>query len=298
MFGQASTGLRVRGNLIGSDITGTRALGIANDALNFTAGPLQQARIGGPEAVARNVIVASGFSAISLFCGATNALQGSIVQGNVLGADVTGTRALGNGTHVSANQASGAIQIAGLANCNVTLGGPNPGEANLIAHSRAAGVLIDQARGVRAHFNRFVGNARAVDNVFGGGGIGADANDLDDADTLGGNQQQNFPELALPEGFLPSGASTVNLQYRVDSAVAHAQYPITVVFLRAGEATVLASDTVDAAQAQQMRAFLLASGDGGNVLPLTAVAIDAQGNMSEFAPTLGEGLHADGFESP
>jgi titin len=87
----------VAGNYIGTDVTGTVALGnkslgiaIYNGASNNT--------IGGPTSVARNIISGNGQS--SNHTGGIyvtgSGTTGNVIQGNYIGTDVTGTAALGN----------------------------------------------------------------------------------------------------------------------------------------------------------------------------------------------------------
>jgi hypothetical protein len=87
------------------------------------------------------------------------------------------------------------------------------------------------------------------------------------------------------------------VQYRVDTAIANAAYPITVNFYRAGcgggGAARVASASISAAGAQQNLNIDLSA---TSFLPLTAVAVDAAGNQSEFAPTQGEEIFRSGFE--
>ena len=135
--------------------------------------------------------------------------------------------------------------------------------------------------------NRDIG----FDNVFGGGAIGATPNDPGDANEPPGNRGQNFPEMTL------GNSNLALVQYRVDSAVASATYPITVNFYRAGcgggAVARVASASISAAQAQQSVSIDLSA---THFLPITAVAVDALGNTSEFAPALGEEIFRSGFE--
>jgi len=91
-------GNRLQGNYIGTDITGTLALG--NNGAGVTAG--ENALIGGTEPGARNIITASGNNG-NVALGNNNSGATAIVQGNYIGTDVTGTRAL-----------PGPIAIAGI----------------------------------------------------------------------------------------------------------------------------------------------------------------------------------------
>lgn len=300
LFQSGSNGLVVQGNLIGTNAAGDAAIAIKGDALS-SAAPLTNAQIGGTDSDARNVISGAHFSALRLFGQALADFSGTRIEGNYFGTDVSGRLPIGNGLNPqSPSQVQPTIQISGL-QCVLEIGGQAPGAANLIAFGGGAGILNDQCRGIGTPLNRFLGN-RGIpfDNVFGGGALGATPNDAGDTDEIGGNRLQNFPELQLPDGFLNSGGDSVALQYRVDSAITHASYPITVNFYRGacggGSETLIASDTYGEAEAQQWRAFMLSSGDGNNLLPLVATAVDAAGNTSEFTPMIGDVVFRDGLE--
>lgn len=287
-------GLVIAGNLIGTDVTGTLALGNVDAALSFNQGILRNARIGDTDPLARNVIAATRFFAISLSGQGSAPFSGTRIEGNYFGTDWTGTRALGNGLNPSSpTQALSTIKIGGIVACDLTIGGPNPGQANLIAYSGKQGIENDQCRGIQAADNVYVANRDiGFDNVFGGGAIGATPNDPGDADEQPGNRGQNFPELTL------GNPNQALVQYRVDTAVASAAYPITVNFYRAGcgggAVARVASATISTVSAQQALSLDLSA---TNFLPLTAVAIDALGNQSEFAPALGEEIFNSGFEN-
>ncbi len=283
----------IRGNLIGTNAAGTQAIGNNSSALELSVGILRNVTIGGADPLDRNVISGSSFSAISLFGQGVEPFQGTRIEGNYIGTDWSGTRALGNGLNLtSPSQVTSTIRIIGIVACNLTIGGASPGQANLIAYSGKQGVENDQCRGIQAADNIFVGNRdTAFDNVVGGGAQGATPNDPNDADNDLGNRGQNYPELSL-------GSPNLGMvRYRVDSAIANASYPLTVNFFRAGcgggAAQRVASASISAAQAQQLQSIDLTA---LSFLPLTAVAIDAAGNQSEFAPALGEEIFRQGFE--
>ena len=84
--------VRVQGNYIGTDITGTLALG--NNGNGVVAG--DGALIGGTVPEARNIISANGDFGNNVVSRAlTTPAPAATVQGNYIGTDVTGTRALG-----------------------------------------------------------------------------------------------------------------------------------------------------------------------------------------------------------
>ncbi len=287
--GNALPAPRIQGNLVGTNAAGDAVIGNSFGLLAFRLG---NALIGGTSPEARNVF--SGHTAqVLLFRANTPGIfAGTQVLGNYFGSDVSGRRRLGNDL-----QAAGStIEFSG-SGCALGFGGSGEGEANLIAYSGRAGVAVLGCNGQQTTLNHYRGNqGLAFDNAE-GNLLGSTANDTDDADE-GSNRLQNSPELVLPEGFIPGGGSSVTLEYRVDTAIANASYPITVNFYRAdcggGSRQLLASDTVSAAQAQSIQTFVLTAPDSANVLPLVATAVDADGNTSEFSPMLGDPIfHAD-----
>lgn len=286
-------GLRVRGNLFGTDVSGLLAIGNTNEALQFNLGVLRNAQIGGSDPLERNVIAASSFSAILLFGSGSTPFAGTRIEGNFFGTDVSGIRPLGNGLNPgSPSQPQATIGISGIVGCNLVIGGPGPGQANLIAYGGLQGVRNDGCRGVDAADNQYLANrGLAFDNVQGGGFNGATPNDVADPDEGGGNRLQNFPELTI-DAVLPNG--DVMVSYQVDTALANAMYPLQVRFFRAGPGGGAVARLAQAAYATPgaIASITLPA----PALPLTAVAVDGAGNQSEFAPALGDALLADGFE--
>ncbi|WP_146151878.1 hypothetical protein [Ahniella affigens] len=296
----ASSGMVIQGNQFGTNAAGTAAIPIHGDGFGIV-GSWTNTLVGDDTTAGRNIFAAISFSAIRIFGQSINDFTGTRIVGNWFGTDITGTKALGNGRNPqSPTQKQATIHVSG-SNCRLNIGGLNPGEPNRIAFGGAAGLLVDQCNGLSAIANEFIGNQLIpIDNAFGGGAVGATPNDVDDADSTGGNRLQNYPELTLPPDFAPTGSDQVALQYRVDTATTNAVYPLTVYFFRGacggGSASLLASDTYVSADAEQLRSFNLQSGDVGNVLPLVVLAVDAQGNSSEFAPMIGERIFGDGLE--
>src|SRR5439155_17551000 len=90
LVGSGATGNQLQGNMIGLDVTGAAALGNALWGMYISApGNL----IGGTTAGAGNVVSANGDAGIYLAgSGATR----NQLQGNIIGADLTGTAARGN----------------------------------------------------------------------------------------------------------------------------------------------------------------------------------------------------------
>jgi hypothetical protein len=152
------------------NLLGIGAGGAGDDSLVVT--------IGGSAAGAGNVISGNTFDGINLFHFAT----GGIVQGNLIGTDVTSTGALDNGRY-------GIV----AANGPQTIGGTLPGERNVIAHSGDAGIFLQTFdSGLRVAGNAIFANAGLGIDLSPGG---LNPNDSGDGD-IGANGQQNFPELA------------------------------------------------------------------------------------------------------
>jgi parallel beta-helix repeat protein len=126
----------IRGNYVGTDITGTVALGGANGGV-YADGA--DTTIGGTTAAARNVISGNGA------WGVTVVRSGALVEGNYIGVNAGGTAALANGIGVQ-------VQVSGA-----TIGGA-AGAGNLISGNTGAGVTINQS---------IVSNAQILGNMIG-----------------------------------------------------------------------------------------------------------------------------------
>jgi hypothetical protein len=291
-----TNGLRIAGNLVGSNAEATAVIGNREYAIQLIESI--DSTIGGGTLAERNVFAGNQLGAIRLGSG-TNLPQvfgGTRIVGNYFGTDWTGLIALPNGLNTqSPSQPQPTILVQAGNPCGVQIGGSASGEANLIAHGGAAGVIVDSCSRVRISRNVFRANrGPAIDNVQGGGFVGPTPNDPGDPDD-GGNRLQNFP---VATGFGGITASNVELFYVVDSAPANATYPISVEFFRAqgGQAAEwIDTQTISLAQAQSVRNVTLPLAAFADGLVLMT-AIDAQGNTSEFG-RIGFGeVFADGFE--
>src|SRR4029077_17577353 len=141
------TGNTVQGNFIGTDISGTLALGNTDRGV-FVNG--SNDLIGGTTVAARNIISANN-RGVDLFGGSNDT-----VQGNFIGTDVTGTVALSNpNAGVNINGTSNNL-IGGL---TATPGTP-PG--NLISgNAGSTGVIV--GGGISAQGNIIQGNIISAD---------------------------------------------------------------------------------------------------------------------------------------
>ena len=183
-FGQANVvigfnindiNVTVQGNYIGTDVTGTRALGTTVIGIQISRAPNL---IGGTAAGAGNVISGNGIGILI-----TEAPpQGNTIQGNRIGTNAQGTAPV-------PNKLSG---ITILQSSNNIIGGTQNGAANTIAYNNGPGISIQAGS---------TGNAVRGNSIFSNTELGIDLtpvgvtpNDLNDADT-GPNALQNFPVL-------------------------------------------------------------------------------------------------------
>jgi hypothetical protein len=122
----------VRGNYIGTDVSGTAFLGNAQLGVVIHDGATNNI-IGGESSGARNLISGNGQVGVLIEDAGTSANQ---VLGNYIGTDVSGTAFLGN-TELGVVVHDGAT--------NNTIGGDTRGAGNLISGNGLVGVLIEDA---------------------------------------------------------------------------------------------------------------------------------------------------------
>ncbi|HEX8183990.1 MAG TPA: NosD domain-containing protein, partial [Blastocatellia bacterium] len=122
-----SPGSIIEGNFLGTDVSGTVALGntVSGISLSDTGNVL----IGGTTAQARNLISGNG-------SGISSSLSGRIiVQGNYIGTDMTGTAGLGN-TFTGVSLSGGTLNA---------VGGTSAGARNIISGNGGRGVSYSDA---------------------------------------------------------------------------------------------------------------------------------------------------------
>ena len=118
----------VEGNYIGTDPTGTIELGCATGVyINGSTG----SRIGGTTAAQRNLISGNGTGIL-----VTNG-SSTLMEGNYIGTNASGTAALGNTTGISLATADDA-----------TIGGAAAGAGNVISASALEGIRVASSNGV------------------------------------------------------------------------------------------------------------------------------------------------------
>jgi hypothetical protein len=165
----------ILGNYIGTDVTGTVAVGNGFGVWinSFQAGTTT---IGGTASGAPNLISGNKSDGVFISGQSTNVQ----VLGNLIGTDVTGTQALGN-------QRNG-VQITEQA-ANNKVGGVLAGQGNIIAFNAVNGVLVSSGTANSIRGNSILANGTLGIDL---GGNGVSPNDAGDGDP-GPNNLQNFP---------------------------------------------------------------------------------------------------------
>jgi hypothetical protein len=180
-FGNIALGLNgsganaiVRGNYIGTDVTGTRSLGNPSNGIHISS---NNNVIGGLVAGAGNVI--SGNSAGIVIAGFSSGSVGNVIQGNFIGTDAAGTGPV-------PNVQQGIVLTSAV---NNIIGGTQSEAANKIAFNGGPGISLTNGTGIVIRGN----------SIFSNNGLGIDLNangvtpnDSIDAD-VGPNTLQNFP---------------------------------------------------------------------------------------------------------
>ncbi|HEV3344421.1 MAG TPA: DUF4214 domain-containing protein [Pirellulales bacterium] len=189
----AGQGNVIEGNFIGTDITGTKSLGggtefgilIQNNGTTV-GGPSSLA--GGQLAGAGNLISGNDGDGLALFgADPSHPSDSNRIQGNFIGTDVTGTKALGNGLGPVGQQKAETRGIVLAEATNTLIGGTAAGTGNLISANSNEQVKIDGGSG-----NKIEGNKIGTD-VTGTQNLGAEVagvligfNEASSNNTVGG----------------------------------------------------------------------------------------------------------------
>jgi len=187
---EPGTGVKIEGNFIGTDPSGTLDRGNTNDGVQINGG--SKHTVGGILSGQRNLISGNNGDGVDIRGKGGN----NKVQGNLMGVQKDGSTIIG-GSGVG-------VRISTPKN---TIGGTEPGAANTIAHNFDEGVRIDDSFDGREGGSS-VGNRILSNSIFSNGdldidlkGDGRTDNDPKDPDK-GENTLQNFPVLTsikLPE---------------------------------------------------------------------------------------------------
>ncbi len=208
LWGAATTGNAIRGNLIGVNVTASSILANGNHGIHIGGGASDNV-VGGIDGNTSNIIGGNRSSGIALGGADTS---GNIIQGNFIGTDSSGT--------ANFNNYSG-ITLWGGAVDNI-IGGSATGAGNTIAFNRHNGITILG--------DTTVNNALLGNSIYNNAHLGIDLandgttqNDTGDGDT-GANNLQNYPVLLSAitnnsdnitlQGFLST--NTANQDFRLE----------------------------------------------------------------------------------
>jgi hypothetical protein len=270
--GFGSVGNLVKGNLIGTNASGTQALTSSGNGIAvFTA---RNNIIGGAEAGARNVITGSGSGVSPTGNGIllNSMASGNVIQGNFIGTNISGTQGTGN--------AFAGIRIYNDVT-NTTIGGTAPGEGNVISFNGRAIQIQKSSSGDS------VGNSIRGNSMFSGFGIdlgsnGVLPNDSCDADA-GANNLQNFPVLTSAG----RAGTTINISGTLNS-VANSTFAVDFYANPSPHSSGFGAGktylgTTNVTTDNTCNGFFSVSFTSPPERYISATATDANGNTSEFS---------------
>jgi CSLREA domain-containing protein len=269
----SSTGNRVEGNYIGTDVTGTLALGNVFEGVFVGSGTSHNV-IGGTVSGAGNLISGNFGNGVTI---ADDGASENSVQGNFIGTDVTGKLALGNAGH-------GILIGAGVRDNRI--GGTSAAAANVIAFNNAHGIVLT--------FDAGAGNMISSNSIHTNSSLGIDlgdtgvtSNDSTDEDN-GPNNLQNFPVLTEVKSknkgievqgtFMGAPTSSFRLEFFNNNACDPSGYGEGQTYL--GFAQVR-TNTIGRAS---FKVTLQTSPPNTDFV--TATATDPSNNTSEFSPCM------------
>jgi hypothetical protein len=132
IFGSGTTANLVEGNYIGTDVTGTVEVANQGDGV-FIDGGAASNTIGGTATAALNLISGNGGIGVQIYGANQPGTSNNLIEGNYIGTDLTGTKALGN--------VNDGVLIDASATSN-TIGGSATGALNLISGNSQLGVQL------------------------------------------------------------------------------------------------------------------------------------------------------------
>jgi CSLREA domain-containing protein len=187
-----SSDTTIAGNYIGTDVSGTADLG--NSGPGILVLSADDTIIGGASAGARNII-SGNVSGIRLDLEGVNISERTIITGNYIGTDVSGSVGLGN--------SSNGVRIQGAD--ATTIGGASAGTRNVISGNGNSGVYLDTSAGGTPDLTTIAGNYIGT-NASGTGSIWNAAGGIE----LGGAQNSCVGGIIVGSVCTPtSGAGNV-----------------------------------------------------------------------------------------
>ncbi|HEY1598691.1 MAG TPA: right-handed parallel beta-helix repeat-containing protein, partial [Pirellulales bacterium] len=175
-FGDTGAPNLVEGNFIGTDVTGTKALGNGiGVAYNCYGVSLIGDNIfGGSAPGAGNVVSGNSGNAVML-----TTAEGSVVQGNFIGTDATGTKEIANSGGIGIDLYDNDVEPTS----GITIGGTQPGAGNLISDNAVGIAIVGSLNVVQGNK---IGTDVTGTLAFGNGNQGIDVEG--DSNLIGGTQ--------------------------------------------------------------------------------------------------------------
>ncbi len=269
--GGASPAALVLGNRIGTDYRATTA--VPNGTFGVLLNGASDVTIGGTASGSRNIIAGNLDAGIGLYGGTT----GTVIQGNWIGTDDTGSNPLGNAT---------GVQIDGGSSSN-TIGGTAAGAGNTIAFSTGIGVDVDATAGT--------GNAIRLNSIFSSTGVGISLGgggvilNTPGGPHTGPNDLQNYP--VITQVTSAGGTTTVTGTFNSTPSTTFALDFYTLSSVNAsgyGEGRyVLGSGSVSTDSSGNASFSFAFNTPASGTQFVTATATDPGGNTSEFSQEFG-----------
>ena len=184
----------VQGNFIGTDATGTRALGNGWYGIEISR---PNNVVGGAATGAGNIVSANGYGGIVLFLATS---YGNRVQGNFVGTDVTGTKDLGN--------TGRGVEFTNGAHDN-RVGGTRFAERNVISGNDNGGVGFYSGSKMNLLQGNYIGTNASGTAALGNSKVGVTVTDSAGTNFIGGAHAGNVISgnaqgIVLSSGTAPS----------------------------------------------------------------------------------------------
>ncbi len=197
-IGGPDGGNTIEGSFIGTDATGTKTT-VSGEGIDIFESSNNQ--IGGSAPADRNVISSNRFEGIRIFGGSNN-----VIQGNLIGTDVTGSKGFGNSTPLG-----GGDDISLQSASGTLIGGSVPGAGNVIAASDGAGIGIVNAPDTTIQGN-LIGTDISGTKPLGSRGFGIQVSSSDVL--IGGTEKGdgNLISSNLDTGVFIDGGDDVTIQ--------------------------------------------------------------------------------------
>jgi parallel beta-helix repeat protein len=176
-------GNTVSGNLIGTDVNGTSALGNDRGGVEIRDGASGNL-IGGDTPGERNLISGNSNSGVSIYGSATS---NNTVSGNYIGTDVNGTTALSTGYIKDGVDIGGGASGNTVGGDNGTPGGACTGECNLISGNSGDGIWLQDAGAANIVSGNYIGTNVSGTVALGNGYSGVFVSGSTSHCTIGGD---------------------------------------------------------------------------------------------------------------